>query len=138
MLEFLIRRLLLILLVLFGITLITFIITHVVPVDPVAVYAGPQAPPSEVARIRQQFGLNKPLPEQYLIYLWGLLHGNLGTSLHDNRPVAADIRTYLPATIELSAAAMVVAVVIGIPGGILAAVRRNRLFDHLARVRGQA
>ena len=132
--EYLIRRLLLIVLVLFGITLITFIVTHVVPVDPVAAYAGPQAPPSEVASIRQQFGLDKPLPEQYVIYLWGLLRGNLGISIHDNRPVSADIATYLPATIELSAAAMIVAVVIGIPGGVVAAVNHNRLVDHVARI----
>lgn len=132
--EFLVRRLALIVLVLFGITLITFVITHVVPVDPVAAYAGPQAPPSEVASIRRQFGLDKPLPEQYVIYLWGLLHGNLGTSLHDNRPVSADIATYLPATIQLSAAGMIVAVAVGVPGGVLAAVYRNRLLDHVARV----
>lgn len=132
--EFLVRRLALIVLVLFGISLVTFIITHVVPVDPVAVYAGPQAPPSEVASIRRQFGLDQPLPKQYLIYLWGLLHGNFGTSLHDDRPVGADIRTYLPATIELSAAAMIVAVLIGIPGGVLAGVYRNRIFDHVARI----
>ncbi|MBO0707400.1 MAG: ABC transporter permease [Candidatus Dormibacteraeota bacterium] len=132
--EYLIRRLLLIVLVLFGITLITFVVTHVVPVDPVAAYAGPQAPPSEVAQIRQEFGLDKPLPEQYVIYLWGLLRGNLGTSIHDNRPVASDIGTYLPATIELAAAAMVVAIVIGIPGGVLAAVNHNRFVDHLARI----
>ncbi|MGH2928752.1 MAG: ABC transporter permease [Candidatus Dormibacteraceae bacterium] len=134
MVEFLIRRLLLIVLVLFGITVITFAITHIVPVDPVAAYVGPQAPPSEVAQIRREFGLDKPLPEQYLIYLWGLLHGNLGTSIHDNRPVAADIRAYLPATIELSAAAMIIAVAIGIPGGVIAGVYRNRVFDHLARI----
>ena len=120
-------------LVLFGITLITFVISHIVPADPVAAYVGPQAPESEVTKIRREIGLDKPLPEQYLIYAGGLLHGNLGMSIQDNRPVATDIATYSPATLELSIAAMVIAVALGVPLGVIAAVRRDRLIDHLTR-----
>ncbi len=87
--RFLIRRGLLALFVVFGVTLVTFVISHVVPADPVVAYLGDHAPPSLVAQVRAQLGLDRPLPEQYLIYLDQLSHGNLGISIMDQRPVGA-------------------------------------------------
>ncbi len=132
--SFVLRRLALMVVVLFGITLITFVISHMVPADPVAAYLGPQAPQSEVQEVRREYGLDKPLPEQYAIYLNDLLHGNMGIAIHDDRPVAEDIATYLPATIELAGAAMIVAIVLGITLGVVAALGRDRLQDHLSRL----
>jgi peptide/nickel transport system permease protein len=132
--EFVFRRLVLMLLVLLGITLITFVLSHVVPTDPLAAYVGPQTPQAQVDKIRHEFGLDKPLPEQYVIYMSDLAHGDLGTSIHDNRPVADDLRTYFPATLELTIGAMLIAIVIGVPAGVVAAVRKDSLVDHLTRV----
>jgi peptide/nickel transport system permease protein len=132
-LEFVLRRLLLMLLVLFGITLITFVLSHVVPTDPLAAYVGPQTPPAQVAKIRHEFGLDQPLPTQFVVYLGNLLHGNLGTSIHDNRPVMSDLITYFPATFELAVAAMVIAIVLGIPIGVVAAIGKDGVADHVSR-----
>jgi len=132
-LQFVARRLMLMLLVLFGITLITFVVSHVVPADPVAAYVGSQAPQGVVEKVRHEYGLDQPLPEQYLVYLGGLLRGDLGTSIHDDRPVATDIATYFPATFELAMAAMVIAIVLGLPIGVIVATRKDKLVDHMAR-----
>ena len=118
----------------FGVTLITFVISHVVPADPVVAYLGEHAPPDLVEKVRHQIGLDRPLPEQYLIYLRDLVHGNLGTSIMNNRPVSRDLAEYLPATVELSTAAMLVAVVIGGPTGVISALYKDRWPDHVARV----
>lgn len=132
--EFVARRLVLMLLVLFGITLITFVLSHLVPTDPLAAYVGPQTPQAQVDKIRHEFGLDRPLPEQYVVYMANLLHGDLGTSIHDNRPVADDLRTYFPATLELAIGAMVIAVAIGVPAGVVAAVRKDSLVDQMTRI----
>ena len=113
------RRAALTVFVIFGVTLVTFVISHVVPADPVVAYLGEHAPPALVEKVRHQIGLDRPLPVQYLIYLEDLVHGNLGISIMDNRPVNWDLAQYLPATVELATAAMVVAVVIGVPTGPL-------------------
>src|SRR5215469_15193535 len=107
------RRLAFLILVLLGVSLITFTLSHVVPADPARLYAGPRASAASVAQIRRQFGLDQPLPRQYLIYVGNLLHGNFGYSLTSHRPVGADLRDYLPATIELTLGAMVVILVVG-------------------------
>lgn len=121
-------------LVLFGVTLVTFTLTHVVPVNPVLALVGDRAPQDVVDRVYHELGLDKPLPVQYVLYVRGLLHGELGVSIADQRPVAEDLARYLPATIELSTAAILVAILVGIPTGIVSAVYRNRWPDHLARV----
>ena len=134
MLSYVVRRLLLMLLVLFGVTLITFMLTHVVPVNPVLALVGDRAPQEVVDRVYHELGLDQPLPVQYLIYLNGLLHCDLGTSIAGQRPVLQDLRQYLPATLELSLAAILVAVLAGIPTGVVSAVYRNRWPDHLVRL----
>jgi peptide/nickel transport system permease protein len=130
------RRLLLMIPVLLGITLVAFIVSHAVPGDPVIANLGQRAQddPSIVARYRHQWGLDQPLPIQYLLYLKNMLHGDLGVSITTRRPVVTDLRQYFPATLELSTAATIFSVIIGIPLGVLAAVRRNRPADHISRL----
>ena len=133
-LRFAVRRIALMILVLLGVTLITFVLTHVVPVNPVLALVGDHAPESVVEQARHSFGLDQPLPVQFLLYLNGLLHGNLGVSIADQRPVGTDLTQYLPATIELSIAAIIVAIVVGLVTGIISALYANRWQDQIARV----
>jgi peptide/nickel transport system permease protein len=134
LLQYLVRRAGLTAFVVFGVTLITFVLTHVVPADPVIAYVGDHAPPDLVEKTRHEFGLDRPLPVQYVIYLRDLAHGNLGISIKDNRPVSRDLEQYLPATVELSTAALLVAIVIGMPAGIVSAVYKDRWPDQIARL----
>jgi peptide/nickel transport system permease protein len=134
LLNYLARRAGLTVFVLFGVSLITFVITHVVPADPVAAYLGEHAPPALVEKVRHQIGLDRPLPVQYVIYITGLLHGNLGVSIMDNRPVDQDLAQYLPATVELTAAAMLVALLVGVPAGIISALYKDGWPDQVTRV----
>lgn len=117
-------------------TLVIFTIAHFVPADPVQAQLGDRASanPEIVASYRAKWGLDKPLYEQYLIFLNGLLHGDLGLSIATRRPVTEDIKQYLPATIELATTAAIMTFVVGIPFGILAAVFRDTWIDHLARI----
>jgi len=130
------RRLILMIPILIGITLVAFAVSHAVPADPVIANLGQRAQddPSIVARYRHEWGLDQPLPVQYLIYVKNLLHGDLGVSITSRRPVTTDLRQYFPATLELATAATIFSVLIGIPLGVLAAVRRNRPTDHISRL----
>ena len=134
MTRYLAQRLVGMVLVFVGITVMTFVIAHVVPADPVRLYAGDNAPQSAVNALRHAWGLDRPLYVQYLRYVDGLLHGNFGTSIRTQRPVTADLRDYFPATFELSTAAILVSIVLGIPMGVASAIRRNRGLDHVIRV----
>jgi peptide/nickel transport system permease protein len=117
-------------------TLVIFLIAHMVPKDPIVAMLGDRAAsnPATVERFREQWGLNKSLVDQYVIFLTGLFHGDLGVSIVTRRPVADDILRYAPATFELATFAALVAALVGIPLGILAAVRRDRWIDHVARL----
>ncbi len=121
---------------LFGITLASFVLSQAVPVDPVTANLGEQAAadPEVVQAFRREWGLDRPLPEQYLRYVWNLAHGNLGRSISTRQPVSLDLQQHLPATIELSVVAMALSVLLGIPLGILSAVRRDSALDQLTRV----
>ena len=121
---------------LLGVTLISFLLAHVIPADPVAAMLGEQAgsDPQVVAAFRHRWGLDRPLIEQYGIYVWRLVHGDMGMSFTTRQPVFLDVRQHLPATIELAAAATFLSLVIGIPIGILSAVRRNTVVDQTVRV----
>jgi peptide/nickel transport system permease protein len=119
---------------LFGLILVTFLIGRVMPIDPVIAIVGDHAPPDVVARVRQELGLDRPLVVQFGIYLARLLHGNLGNSVMTTHPVTQDIATYFPATFELATAAIILAIVIGIPLGVIAAARQGSRFDHVVRV----
>ena len=119
---------------LFGLLIVTFVISHIIPADPVALIAGETATPAQVEALRKQLGYDKSLPAQFVDYLKRLARGDMGTSLYTTRPIAQDLADRLPATIELTLAAMVVSVAIGIPLGVASAVWRNSWIDHALRV----
>lgn len=131
--RYLVQRLIGMVFVLWGITIILFSISHLIPGDPVLSYVGDFADEATIQSLREKWGLDKPLPEQYLIYMRGLLQGDLGTSIHSQRPVIEDLRTFFPATFELATAAIFVSITIGVPTGVVSAIRRNRLEDHISR-----
>ncbi|MEN3539884.1 ABC transporter permease [Microbispora sp. ZYX-F-249] len=134
--RFLVRRILTALLLAVGITLVTFVLTNLVPGDPVAANLGQRAlgDPAIVAQWRADHGLDRPLPQQYLAHLGGLLHGDLGTSQQSHRPVLDDLAQSVPATLELAGAAIVVSLILGVGFGVVAALRRDRFADHVLRV----
>ncbi len=132
--TYILRRLALMVFVLFGIIVITFIVSHVIPADPIGAILGPQAPPELVEKVRREWGFDKPLPEQFVDYIINLLHGNLGKSIRTNKPVAEDLIRFFPATIELATAAMIVAIAIGIPLGIISAIKKDKWPDHISRI----
>jgi ABC-type dipeptide/oligopeptide/nickel transport system permease component len=133
MLRFLASRLGTAVIVLFVLTLVVFVISRVIPADPAVVYAGPKAPPEELARIREKLGFDQPLIVQYFGYLGGLVTGDWGDSLATKRPVLDELATRLPATLELIFAAMLIAVVVGILLGVIAAKRPGKALDGLIR-----
>jgi len=134
MARYILRRLLLMVIVLLGMSVITFALTHLVPGNPARLLAGQHATQEQVAAVAKLYGLDRPVVEQYVIYVGGLFRGDLGMSLTTRRPVAADLRQYLPATIELTTAAILLVIGLGLPTGMLAAIRRGRPLDHLIRV----
>ncbi|MBV9175226.1 MAG: ABC transporter permease [Chloroflexi bacterium] len=130
-----VRRLLLMIPLMIGMTFISFVVSHTVPADPVAANLGQRSmeDPTIVAAFRAQWGLDKPLPEQYLTYVINLLHGNLGVSIRTHAPVSTDLAQYLPASAELAIAATLVGTLLGIPFGVVSAVRRNQWVDQVVR-----
>lgn len=133
-LNYTVRRLTYLIPVMFGVTLLVFIISHAIPGDPARMIAGQKASREAVENIRRSHGLDKPLPVQYLRYITGLFKGDLGMSIRNHRPVLDDLKHFLPATLELTLASMCLCLGVGIPIGIISAVKRNKLTDHLARV----
>jgi ABC-type dipeptide/oligopeptide/nickel transport system permease component len=119
---------------LFGLLLLVFAVSHVIPSDPARIMAGENATPEQIAMIRHQYGLDQSLPMQFLHYVQDVLTGDMGTSLFTQRPVAEDLTARLPATMELALYAMALAVLAGVPLGVLAALHRNTWFDHLVRL----
>lgn len=117
-----------------GITFVTFFIAQVIPIDPAVAALGENAREEQIQEFRQRYGLDKPLLVQYGIYLQRLLGLDLGRSLRTGRPVAEDLKEFFPATLELSLAAFLVAVLLGLPAGIWAALRQNRSPDLLVRL----
>jgi peptide/nickel transport system permease protein len=133
--EYIVRRLLLLIPVLIGVTIITFVISHVIPADPAIAFAGgPKAQPETIERIREELHLNEPLLIQYFYYLNDLIHLDFGKSYLESRPVVDCLKQYFPATFELTIFAMLISIPLGILGGIISAIRRNKLSDHLTRV----
>lgn len=121
-------------LVVAGVCVITFIISHLIPGDPARLLAGERASNEIVQHIRHQLGLDLPLWQQFARYVSALLHGDLGTSIRTGRPVLEDLKAFFPATLELAFCALAIALVVGIPLGVLSAVYRNRWTDHLVRL----
>ena len=128
------RRRLLVIPTLIGVSLLTFVLSHLVPGNPARLAAGAQATPEIYEQIRREFGLDKPLPVQYRTYVSDLVGGDWGRSILSRRPVLDDLRVYWPATLELVVASMAIAVAIGVPLGIVAAVRSDRFADQASRV----
>ncbi|WP_137178463.1 ABC transporter permease [Roseomonas sp. AR75] len=117
-----------------GLLAIVFFISHVIPADPAAFVAGENATPETIAVIRERLGLDKPLHIQFWHYLVSILQGDMGRSIYTGRPVSEDLLSRLPATLELAIAAIIVASIIGIPLGVVSALRRNSWLDHGLRV----
>jgi peptide/nickel transport system permease protein len=126
MLMYVVRRLLMLIPILLGVTLLTFAISQVTPGDPVALMLGPTATPERVRALREQLGFNDPVLVQYGRYVWNALHGDLGRSVRGQTPVLREILTRFPSTLELTMAAMFLAVVGGVGAGVVAATSRNR------------
>lgn len=134
MIWFITKRLLLLVLMLVGLLAITFTISHVAPGDPASLAAGPDATKEMVENIRRQYGLDKPLREQFAIYASGVLEGDFGRSVRTSRDVGADLLRYFPATFELVTFSILIACVLGIPLGMLAALFHNGWVDHATRI----
>jgi peptide/nickel transport system permease protein len=117
-----------------GITLLVFLMSHVIPADPALLAAGRYAHPEQIARIREEYGLDQPIFVQYLRYLLRLSRGDLGISIRTHRPVIQDLGQRVSATLELSLAAEILVVAIGIPLGVIAATQKDRWGDHIGRL----
>jgi peptide/nickel transport system permease protein len=133
---YVLQRLLLVVPTLFGVTLISFALTYLLPGNPALVKAGALATPEVVQHIERQMGLDRPVHVQYWRYLSGLFRGDLGDSSSTGRPVLEDFRQRVPATLELTLASLLLAAAIGVPLGVLSAVHRDTLLDHASRVIG--
>ncbi len=128
------NRLLALAVVLLGVSLATFLMVHAVPGDPAFALLGDQATAADIARVRSDLGLDKPLPEQYLRYVGRALQGDLGTSIRTGQPVVRAIKERFPATIYLTLAAIFLSTLSGLAVGVLAAVTRNRFVEFLVSV----
>ncbi len=130
------RRLVLMPILIIGITLLAFIVSHLVPADPLGMVLSERAMnnPEIVAAYRARWGYDLPLYQQYLVYVRNLAHGDLGDSIATQRPVLQDLAQFFPATLELTLAAMMFTIFIGIPLGIIAGIYRDAWPDHVARI----
>lgn len=134
MIRFILRRLAGLAFVLVGVSIFTFALAQLVPVDPVANALGQNAREEQIEAYRKELGLDRPAYIQYINYMGRLAHGDLGESIRTRRAVAADLRDFMPATIELAFSALLIAFIFGIPLGIIAALRRNTWIDGAARM----
>lgn len=121
---------------LLGLLLITFVIARVVPTDPVLSIVGERATPEQIAAIREKLGLDLPLWQQFGIYVWDALHGDLGNSIKTGASVASEIARYFPATLELATLGTIFGTLVGVPAGVLAATRPGSVADQIVRVVG--
>jgi peptide/nickel transport system permease protein len=133
-LELTLRRLIWFVPTLLGLVMIVFAISHVVPTDPARILAGENATEAQVAALRTQLGFDQPLPVQFLRYIGDVLRGEMGKSLYSQRPIAEDLQARLPATLELTIVAVVLASLVGIPLGVISALRRNSWLDQVLRL----
>lgn len=131
--KLILKRLGLMLVMLLGLAVITFTVANIAPGDPARLAAGPDASQEMVEKIRVERGFDRALPVRFGLYLGQLVQGDLGTSVYTGRPVAQDVAAFLPATLELVLFSILIAVVLGVPFGVLAAVWQNRIPDHAIR-----
>lgn len=131
MFKYFIKRLLLLVPVVLGVSILVFVIMHVLTSDPTSIILGQHASEDQIAALRQQLGLNDPLYIQYWDFLKGILQGNFGNSLITKSSVAKEIFTRFPATIELAIVSIIVASIVGVTLGVLSAVKQNSIIDYL-------
>lgn len=133
MASILLRRLLMLVGVMLGVTVICFVISRMIPGDPAQLILGPRATPQAIAELRTQLGLDQPLYAQYALYVADLVRGNFGTSITTRQPVLGELLGYIPATLELMGLAMLISIAVGVPLGVICAVRRDTWVDNLLR-----
>jgi len=132
--TYILKRIFLMFIVMFGVATIVFFITHIIPADPVGAILGGNAPIEMVDEMKHQLGLDKPILFQFVDYVKAAYHLDFGTSLKSNRPVLTDIINYFPATFELTIISMIFAITIGVILGVYSAIHRNKSIDHFSRV----
>ncbi|NUM45624.1 MAG: ABC transporter permease, partial [Anaerolineales bacterium] len=132
MTQYFVRRLLESIPVLVGVSMLVFLLLHLIPGDPAVALLGERATPERIDEVRDQLGLNRPLYEQYFIWVGKVIQGDLGETINGRIPVSKELRNRFPATIELAIAALVFAVILGVPIGIISAIRRNSLIDTMS------
>ena len=120
--------------VVIGVVIVSFVLTRALPGDPAVQFAGLAATPETIEQVRQSLGLDKPLLQQFFLYCGALLQGDLGRSVTTGQPVLADLAQRLPASLELTLAALILSCAVAVPLGVLAAVRQGSWIDHLCRV----
>lgn len=133
-LDYILKRLVMAVFVLLMVSLMTFVIARVVPSDPAAAWVGSHPTREQIEKATIELGLDQPLYVQYLRYMESLVQGNLGTSVTSRRPILTDIKAYLPATLELVLAGMLIAFVVGIPLGVLSGAKKGSWLDHGTRL----
>lgn len=119
---------------LLGLVLVVFLIANVVPTDPARIIAGENATPAQLVALRAELGLDQPLYRQFVIYVGDLLTGDMGRSLYTQRPISDDLMRRLPATLELTFVATLISILVGVPLGVVSAIRRNQWLDQTLRV----
>lgn len=134
MFKMIVKRILQLIPVLLITMSITFVITRVLPGNPAVSILGPQASPEDIAKMEEEMGLNDPMPVQYINYMAGVLTGDLGTSYRYNRPVAELIMEKIPNTLQLAATSLIIALLIGIPVGIISACKQYSIFDYVSMI----
>ncbi|MCX8995821.1 ABC transporter permease [Rhizobiaceae bacterium BDR2-2] len=134
MLTFILRKIATLVLTMIGIAALTFVITNVAPGDPARLVAGPNATEDMVETIRVEYGLDKPLAEQFVVYMGDLMRGDLGQSIVTTRPVLDELLRYAPATLELVFVSMLFGILVGVPLGMLSAVYKDGPLDHVTRI----
>lgn len=133
-LEYILKRLVMAVFVLISVSIVTFIIARVVPSNPAAAWVGAHPTKEQIEKATIELGLDKPLYTQYFRYMEGIVRGDFGTSVTTRQPILTDIKTFLPATLELVLAGMFIAIVIGIPLGVLSGANKGSWLDHLTRL----
>jgi len=131
MAKYIARRIIEAIPVIFGVSVLVFMLLHLIPGDPVTAILGERATPENVEAMRERLGLNKPLYEQYFIWVGNILQGDLGNTVRGNIPVANEIAARFPATVELSLAALFLSTLVGVPLGIISGIKRNSFIDTL-------
>lgn len=132
--AYILKRLISLIPVLIGVTIVVFFISHIIPGDPARMMAGPKASQEVVEKVRQELGLDKPIYIQYFGYMKNLFKGDLGISIRSHRPVFEDLLHHFPATLELTIASLLFCWTVGIYLGVISAIKRNNFIDHFSRV----